>query len=182
MAVLEVYLILWLMGIKIGLLGALVFEALTKLVNAVGAFNPGNIGTYEGGNMLIAKMFGLTGAVGLSVALTRRLRAIFWTAVGGFCLFLLSRSKAHSNSDKSISGDIAKEPQSGMEQPGSQPRVHIRHFCQRVSWSGRSRITAHAGRRRFLSCCETSSQYKRLLEVESSCAWILSRGHMCSAN
>ena len=86
MAVLEVYLILWLMGIKIGLLGALVIEALTKLLNVIGVFNPGNVGTYEGGNMLIAKMFGLTGAVGLSVAVTRRLRAIFWAAVGGFCL------------------------------------------------------------------------------------------------
>ena len=64
MAILEVYLILWLMGIKIGLIGALVFEALTKLVNAVGALNPGNIGSYEGGNMLIAKMFGLSGVVG----------------------------------------------------------------------------------------------------------------------
>jgi hypothetical protein len=48
MAVLEVYLVLWLLGVKVGLLGALVFEALTKLVNAVGTFNPGNIGTYEG--------------------------------------------------------------------------------------------------------------------------------------
>src|SRR5260370_17653228 len=61
-AILEVYLILWLMGAKIGLLAALAMEALTKLVNIVGMFNPGNIGTYEGGNMLIAKMFGLGAA------------------------------------------------------------------------------------------------------------------------
>ena len=49
MAVLEVYLVLWLLGVKIGIIGALIFEALTKLVNAVGTFIPGNIGTYEGG-------------------------------------------------------------------------------------------------------------------------------------
>jgi len=61
----------------------LAIEALTKLVNIAGTFNPGNIGTYEGGNMLIVKMFGLTGATGLTLAFMRRLRAIFWAAVGG---------------------------------------------------------------------------------------------------
>ena len=54
--------------------------------------------------MLIARLFGLTGAVGLSVAVTRRLRAIFWTAVGGFCLFLLSRSKATATPAEHRSG------------------------------------------------------------------------------
>jgi uncharacterized protein (TIRG00374 family) len=114
MALLEVYLILLLMGVKIGLLDALIFEVFTKLVNVVGTLNPGNLGSYEGGNMLIAKMFGLTGALGLSVALTRRLRAIFWTAVGGLCLFHLSRSKAHDSSSKGISGSIASSPKSEM--------------------------------------------------------------------
>ena len=92
-AVFEVYLILWLLAAKVGLFGALVIEALTKLVNIAGTFNPGNIGTYEGGNMLIAKMFGLTVATGLTVAFVRRLRALFWTAVGGLCLFMLTKSK-----------------------------------------------------------------------------------------
>src|SRR5260370_2016839 len=113
MAVLEVYLVLWLMGVKIGFFGALAFEALTKLVNAVGVFNPANVGSYEGGNMIIAKMLGLTGAVGLSVAVARRLRAIFWAAVGGLCLFLLSKSKAH------ISNGMEKTPQSTVD--GEEP-------------------------------------------------------------
>jgi phosphatidylglycerophosphate synthase len=103
MAVLEVYLVLWLLGIKVGLLGALVFEALTKLVNAVGTFNPGNIGTYEGGNILIASMFGLNGAVALSVAVTRRLRALFWAAVGGFFLVRLSKHREQGDSEGSSS-------------------------------------------------------------------------------
>jgi hypothetical protein len=55
LAVLEVFLVLWLMGVKIGPLRALVTEALTKLLNVIGMFNPGNVGTYEGGNVLIAK-------------------------------------------------------------------------------------------------------------------------------
>lgn len=119
MAVLEVYLVLWLMGIKIGLLGALVFESLTKLVNAVGSFNPGNIGTYEGGNMLIAKLFGVTGAVGLSIAVARRLRAIFWTVVGVFCLFLLSRIRSNSKSNRSMSTSVAKSHKTGLDSQGA---------------------------------------------------------------
>ena len=93
MAVLEVYLILWFLGVKIGFMGALIFESLTKVVNVAGTFNPGNIGTYEGGTVLIGGLFGLSGAVGLAVAVARRIRAIFWAAVGGLFLVMLSRSR-----------------------------------------------------------------------------------------
>lgn len=105
-AVLEVYLILWLMHGKISLFSALAIEALTKLVNIVGIFNPGNIGTYEGGSMLIGRMFGLSGATGLTLAITRRLRAIFWAAVGGLWLVVLARSRKHSNSDDSTHATV----------------------------------------------------------------------------
>jgi len=96
-AVFEVYLILWLMAAKVTFFGALAIEALTKLVNIVGTFNPGNIGTYEGGNILIVKMFGLSGAAGLTLAFTRRLRAIFWAMVGGLCLVMLAKPKEQSS-------------------------------------------------------------------------------------
>ena len=92
-AVLEVFVILWLMGAKISFVAALATEAWTKMVNILGLFNPGNIGTYEGGTMLVAKMLGLSGAAGLTLGLTRRFRAIFWAAVGGLCLAVLSKSK-----------------------------------------------------------------------------------------
>ena len=55
LAVLEVYVILRFMGARVAMGGAFIVEALTKVINLVGAFNPGNFGTYEGGNMLIAK-------------------------------------------------------------------------------------------------------------------------------
>jgi hypothetical protein len=90
-AVMEVYLILHLMGLKLGLFAALAIEALTKLVNSVGAFNPGNVGTYEGGNMLIAGMFGLSAAAGLTLAVARRIRAIFWASLGCVCLVAMSK-------------------------------------------------------------------------------------------
>jgi len=109
MAVFEVYLILWLLGVKIGIIGALIFEALTKVVNAVGSFNPGNIGTYEGGNVLIARLFGMNGAIGLAVAVARRSRAIFWAAVGGLFLVMLSRSNEPRDSGDGGTRDSVSE-------------------------------------------------------------------------
>src|SRR5260370_8875718 len=110
MAVIEVCLVLWFMGIKFCCLSALVIEAMSKLVNVVGSINPGHFGTYEGGNMLIGKTFGLTGATGLVLGLTRRLRGFFWAAVGGICLFILTRSRTpHDTHDRGGTPGIAEE-------------------------------------------------------------------------
>ncbi len=92
MAVLEVYLLLYFMGARIGPLRALVLEAFTKLINVVGALNPGNFGTYEGGNMILTRLLGIAGAPGLTLGLCRRARSIFWKAVGFLCLVAMSRS------------------------------------------------------------------------------------------
>jgi Lysylphosphatidylglycerol synthase TM region len=91
-AVLEVYLILRFMGARIAVVGTLALEGLTKVINLVGALNPGNLGTYEGGNMLIAKMFGVTGTSGLTLALCRRARSIFWAGVGAMCMIVMKRA------------------------------------------------------------------------------------------
>jgi phosphatidylglycerophosphate synthase len=91
-AVLEVYLVLRLMGHAVGFSSALAIEGLTKLVNVIGMINPGNAGTFEGGNMLFAKLVGVTGTAGLTLALIRRVRALFWTAVGAICAVMLPGS------------------------------------------------------------------------------------------
>jgi uncharacterized protein (TIRG00374 family) len=112
LAICEVCLVLWLLGVKIGFFGALVIEALTKLVNVIGSCNPGNIGTYEAGNMLIGKMFGMSSATGLALGLSRRLRSLFWAAVGVICLVWLTRPRKSADSD--IRGGtpaaVSKEP------------------------------------------------------------------------
>lgn len=91
LAILEVYLILRFMGANIAVIGAFVLEALTKVINLVGVFNPGNLGTYEGGTMLITKLLGITGTTGLTLALCRRARAIFWAGIGAICMILMRR-------------------------------------------------------------------------------------------
>lgn len=92
-AVMEAWLVLHLLGVHIGLPGAFAVEALTKLVNGFGGFNPGNIGTYEGGNMLIGKLLGFGAATGIALALARRTRAVFWGVVGAVCLAFVSKKR-----------------------------------------------------------------------------------------
>jgi hypothetical protein len=92
LAVLEVFIVLRFMGARIAPVGAFVVEGMTKVINLVGALNPGNLGTYEAGNMLIAKMFGVTGTTGLTLALCRRARALFWAGVGAMSMALMKRT------------------------------------------------------------------------------------------
>ena len=91
-AVLEVYVLLYFMGARKSLLVALVVEALTKLINIVGTLNPGNVGTFEGGNMIVARLIHISAGAGLTIALCRRVRILFWAAVGAICLTVMSKS------------------------------------------------------------------------------------------
>jgi phosphatidylglycerophosphate synthase len=93
LAIGEVYLIIRMIGASSTLLGALVIESLTKLINVAGALNPGNVGTYEAGSMLIGQLVRLTGGQGLLLALCRRVRSVFWAITGGICLVWFSRKQ-----------------------------------------------------------------------------------------
>jgi len=91
LAVTEIYIVLRFLTPKATLIGAFVLEGMTKFINFVGAINPGNVGTYEGGNMLIGKLFGLSATAGLTLALCRRARALCWSAIGAVCLVIMRR-------------------------------------------------------------------------------------------
>ena len=97
LAIMEVYLLVSFMGSRIGVVSAFVFEGFTKLVNTVGALVPGNVGTYEGGSMLIARLFHITSAVGFSIGICRRIRGLFWAAIGMLCMHLVSRPQRQQN-------------------------------------------------------------------------------------
>ena len=96
MAILEVFLILNFMGMKVSVIDACALEGLTKLINLVGVVSPGNFGTYEGGNILITNLFGVSGAAGLTLALCRRARAMFWAAVGAACVLAIKTDRQRS--------------------------------------------------------------------------------------
>jgi len=103
LAIVEVCLLLWLLGAHVGFFGALIIEGLTKLLNAAGNLSPGNVGTYEGGNVLIGKIFNLSSATGLALAFARRLRALFWTAVG--VVWLVAMTKFGKAKDSTTAGE-----------------------------------------------------------------------------
>ncbi len=111
LAVLEVYIILRFMGAGFTVGGAFIVEGLTKVINLVGALNPGNFGTYEGGSMLIAKMFGVTSTTGLTLALCRRARTVFWAGVGALCMIVLKMAGAPRTIPAKL--DSAVEPSLG---------------------------------------------------------------------
>jgi uncharacterized protein (TIRG00374 family) len=92
LAIAEVYLILVLMGSKVSAVVALMLESLTKLINSIGGLIPGTVGAYEGGNMAMVKLVGLSASQGLTLGLCRRFRAIVWAIIGGIWLMFLSRS------------------------------------------------------------------------------------------
>jgi len=111
LAVLEVYIILRFMGAGFTAGGAFIVESLTKVINLVGALNPGNFGTYEGGSMLIAKMFGVTSTTGLTLALCRRARTVFWAGVGAMCMTVMKKAEAPGTIAANL--DAVVEPSHG---------------------------------------------------------------------
>ena len=126
LAILEVYVILRFMGAKIAVISAFVLEALTKVINLVGVFNPGNIGTYEGGTMLITKLLGVAGTTGLTLALCRRARAIFWAGAGAVCMILMRRPSSQDKIEVSgnfdvVSVDTSKSDDVTTIQVGQRP-------------------------------------------------------------
>jgi hypothetical protein len=78
----EAYLMLNAVGAGTTFHTALMFEALTKIVNAAGIVVPGRLGVAEGGSAALAGALGFAASQGLSLALMRRVRALIWGTVG----------------------------------------------------------------------------------------------------
>lgn len=92
----EAYLMLGVLG-SVTLQTALVFEAVTKIVNTAGLLVPGRWGISEGGSALLADALGFAASHGLSLALMRRVRALIWAAVGlGLLPFQEARARARA--------------------------------------------------------------------------------------
>ena len=138
LAVLEVYFILLFLGQHFSLTGALILESLTKVINLLGSLNPGNVGTYEGGTMLLAKLFGLSAMTGLTLSLCRRARGIFWALAGVLWLVWspsLRKRRANSASDSRLQENDARRRnlhRPDQTEPSSQPTpavILIDEFC-----------------------------------------------------
>ena len=92
---LEIYVVLGLAGIPVGLATAFVLEAVSAAVRFATFIIPGSLGALEGGNVAAFVALGLPGAAGLSFTLIRRLREATWAVIG---LVALAVFKAHAPS------------------------------------------------------------------------------------
>src|SRR2546422_10146731 len=87
----EVYLILYFLGLPVDWLMAIAIEALAVFAKGGTAFIPGSVGGQEAGTVLVFVAFGLTEAAGVTFALVRRVREIVWIAFGLWALAMRSQ-------------------------------------------------------------------------------------------
>jgi len=86
---LEVYAILYYLGVSIDVWTSISIAALTVFIKGGTFFIPGSLGAQEGGYTLLLMSFGYTEVTGITFALFRRLREILWILLGLVCLMLL---------------------------------------------------------------------------------------------
>lgn len=87
----EVFIIFYMIGKPITPLEAWFVGALAQLAAVIGLLAPMGIGLYEGGHYLAASALGLPPALGVSVALIRRVRELFWNIVGLWIYWRISK-------------------------------------------------------------------------------------------
>ncbi len=86
---LEVYAILYYLGMEIDVWTSISIAALTVFIKGGTFFIPGSLGAQEGGYTLLLMSFGYTEVTGITFALIRRLREILWIVIGLVCLMAL---------------------------------------------------------------------------------------------
>ena len=88
--VVEIYLILWLLGLPVSVHRALTIEVLSVAIDGMLFFVPAKVGTQEGGKVLIFTVLGLDPGKGLALGILRRIRELTWALIG---MLLLSRQQ-----------------------------------------------------------------------------------------
>jgi len=78
----EVYLIFSLLGLPVTVMTACAVEALAVFIKGGTSFIPGSVGGQEAGTVVLLMAFGYTGAAGVTFAILRRVREIFWIVFG----------------------------------------------------------------------------------------------------
>lgn len=102
MEALEVYAILYFLGVSIDVWVAISIAALTVLIKGGTFFIPGSLGAQEGGYTLLLMTFGYSEVTGITFALIRRLREILWIAFGLVCLMFLKGQGGESDQMNSL--------------------------------------------------------------------------------
>jgi lysylphosphatidylglycerol synthase-like protein len=103
LAVAEVYCTLQLVSpVQPSLASAVVLETVSRAITMVFKFLPMRVGVDEVGSSVAAAQVQLSGATGLTLALVRKLRLLFWSAIG----LLLSIGSAVRSRDLALSSEL----------------------------------------------------------------------------
>lgn len=94
--IIEAWVILYLTLHHTALFAAFMVETVNRVVNLFFAFVPMRIGVDEGGAALMLKTIGYGAAEGVSLAIIRKIRMLFWVTVG---LVIVSRYSLSSKKD-----------------------------------------------------------------------------------
>ena len=91
----ETYITLYLIGSNPTLQAAFIFEAINRAVNIAFNFIPARLGVDEAGSGLLAPTLGMGASVGVTLAILRKARVLFWSALGLLLLANAARTRAH---------------------------------------------------------------------------------------
>ncbi|MFQ5739409.1 MAG: lysylphosphatidylglycerol synthase domain-containing protein [Acidobacteriota bacterium] len=78
----EVWMVLRAVGVRIDIFYLTMIEAASRIVKMMSFFIPGRVGADEAGAAGAFLLIGLSPAAGLTLAVARRIQALFWTAIG----------------------------------------------------------------------------------------------------
>lgn len=92
----EVVVVLWSLHLPIHFLAVLSIEGVTRSVKLVSGFIPARIGSDEGGAVSAFALTGFSPALGLALALTRRVRDLLWSLIGISWLLWKSQYRANT--------------------------------------------------------------------------------------
>jgi hypothetical protein len=99
LSVLEHYVTLgWLLG-EVSIAQAVIFEALNRVLTLVFKFVPFRVGVDEEASAELAAILGMAPAAGVTSAIVRKVRNLFWTGVGG-ALIAARRARAVPATDR----------------------------------------------------------------------------------
>lgn len=106
--VLEIYTTLWFISDIVAptLLTAFILESVNRVINVVFKFIPFRLGVDEAGTGMLAKALGFTPAIGATLAIIRKARDLFWTAIG--VALMVRRGLSLRNLDQGAQSQISE--------------------------------------------------------------------------
>jgi uncharacterized membrane protein YbhN (UPF0104 family) len=84
---LEVFVVCHLLGLPLSVTEAIAIESFITVAKAMGIFVPGAMGVQESGVVLLFQIFGLPVPIGVTYAILRRGRDLFYVIIGGILLY-----------------------------------------------------------------------------------------------